>query len=68
MVEPAGSQLILGQRNLLEVPWAPRRETECGKWPEITGLRGDSRKSDFLGLGREWQNIPSCDISEEDTL
>lgn len=44
-------------------------KTDCvWQMPEISGLRGDSGKIDFLGLGKEWQNIPSCDISEEDTL
>ena len=67
MRDPVWSHFKVSQTVLLTVLWAPQGESACGEWLNINGLSGSSRKIDPLGLGKEQQNVPSGEISEEGT-
>lgn len=51
----------------MKVLWAPKRESECGKYLKINGLSESYRKIDLLGPGKEQQNVLGWKISEEGT-
>lgn len=65
MRDPVWSHLEVSQKVLLKVLWALQGESGCGEWLNVDGLSGSSTMIDPLDLGKEQQNVPSGQISEE---